>query len=155
MSRDHSVLIPRCFWTKKIEPQLDCVEALNSPVSGFNYVAHFSYTNCNATPVFIPLGTDNYITASGSYSGAPPELFVPNGGKFDIYFDGKKLTWTVKSYHGCYKVTAASEACSTSKSCNNNAIASRSASDNNNIAFLLLIIMQTHFLKKLRLIQIL
>jgi len=110
---------PKGMGTKKIKPNLTCVDQLVNDPSGFSYVAHFSWQNLNSTTVFVPIGPDNLITALGSYSGTQPQLFPVGSGNFDIYFDGAKLTWTVTSYQGNQKTSAASDASSTSSKCHN------------------------------------
>jgi len=101
----------------KITVKLDCINQLTNDPSGFGYVAHFSYINPNATAVYVPRGADNSLTAQGSYQGSPAEVFLPAGGKFDVYFDGAKLTWTLKTYEGSQKITVTAEASSTSAKC--------------------------------------
>jgi hypothetical protein len=97
--------------------KLDCINQLTGDPSGFGYVAHFSYQNPNATAIYVPKGTDNSLTALGTYSGVQPEVFLPAGGKFDVYFDGLKLTWTVKTYEGSTKTAVSADASSASTKC--------------------------------------
>jgi hypothetical protein len=115
---------PKGSGARKVKPYLDCVEVLNNHPSGYQYVAHFSYQNDNSTPVYVPIGADNNIVTSGTYSGLQPNLFLPGGGKFDIYFNGTMLTWTVKTYEVNLKTAVATEASSTSSRCSNNTLTS-------------------------------
>jgi hypothetical protein len=103
---------------KAVRPFLYCVEELESPVEGFYYVAHFGYKNMNATPVVVPVGTDNLIMAEGSFYGTPPTIFAPGVGTFDIYFDGAKLNWILKTSENSKKTSMASVASSSSNRCN-------------------------------------
>jgi hypothetical protein len=115
---------PKGPGARKLKPSLDCVEVLTNDPRGFKYVAHFSYENPNPTPVFVPIGDNNSLKAAGSFSGVQPELFLPTGGKFNVYFNGQKLTWTVVSYEVNQKSSVASSASSTSSKCNFDALTS-------------------------------
>ncbi|MBL0133876.1 MAG: T9SS type A sorting domain-containing protein [Chitinophagaceae bacterium] len=86
-------------------------------ISGFKYLAKFSYKNSNSVPVFVPRGPDNSMTSLGQMGGQQPELFNPGTGYFSIPFDGKKITWNLKTYEGYTKVTETATASSTSKRC--------------------------------------
>jgi len=109
---------PKGSGAKNIKPVLDCVEPLaNNDPSGFKYIAHFHYENPNSVPVLIPLGTENFLTSAGPYSGTLPIVFQPGTGKVNIYFNGLKMTWTVISFNGNQKTSAASDASSTSAKC--------------------------------------
>jgi hypothetical protein len=107
---------------KNVVPKLDCVEPLTNDPSGLPYAAHFSYSNPNATPVFVPLGTNNNITASGRFSGQLPTVFLVGSGQFKIYFDGSKMTWTLITYNGNHKSSSAAVASSTSSKCSSGSI---------------------------------
>jgi hypothetical protein len=100
-----------------IVPKLDCVELLSNDPSGFNYAAHFSYNNPNSTLFYVPVGTNNKITTTGSYSGQLPIVFQPGSGQFKIYFDGTKMTWTLTTYNGNHSTAVAATASSTSSRC--------------------------------------
>ncbi|HUH34062.1 MAG TPA: T9SS type A sorting domain-containing protein, partial [Daejeonella sp.] len=115
---------PKGPGTKKVKPYLECVEVLTNHPSGFKYAANFSYENSNATPVYVPVGPDNLLKSLGSFSGQPPVLFLPGTGKFKIYFDGAKLTWTVRTYEVNQQAAVASEASSTSSRCKPSSITS-------------------------------
>jgi hypothetical protein len=78
--------------------------------------------------VYIPVGSDNNIKTSGSYSGAPPQVFNPGTSEFDIYSNSLPITWTVKSYQFGIKVTDKAVACSTSPKCTNIVTAQNNAS---------------------------
>jgi hypothetical protein len=95
-------------------------EVVTNHPSGFGYIAHFSYENPNSTPVFVPRGPDNQLTSEGSFSGLQPELFNPGIGYFDIYFDGRKLKWVVRTYENNQNSSVATEASSSSARCPNN-----------------------------------
>jgi hypothetical protein len=109
---------PKGKGARKVKPYLECVEFVPN-ASGFKYIAHFAYTNDNATTVYVEFGSgDNFITSSGRYSGTLPSEFLPgthNG--FKIYFDGSKLTWTVSSFDINQKTAVASIASSSSTRC--------------------------------------
>ncbi len=98
-------------------PKLDCVELLTNDPSGFKYAAHFSFKNPNATTVYVPVGTNNYISTSGHYSGQLPTVFPPGTGQFKIYFDGVKMTWTLATYNAQHCTAVAAIASSTSTRC--------------------------------------
>ncbi len=84
----------------------------------YKYVIHFSYRNDNSTPVFIPAGQDNNLKPQGVYEYlAPPELFMPGTGYFDVYSNTLPVTWTVASYQSLIKQTAKAVATSTSPNC--------------------------------------
>jgi hypothetical protein len=103
--------------TRKVQPILRCVERVTNGPLGLGYLAHFSYENRNATPYYVPIGADNNIVASGPYSGTQPIVFLPGTGNFDIYFDGKRLRWTLTTNDGTLKTSIAAEASSTSNKC--------------------------------------
>ena len=124
-SPDYLYINPKGNGARKIKPSLDCVEALTNSPSGFSYVAHFKYENANATPVYVPVGIDNNIVTTGSYGGVPPVVFVPGGGRFDVYFSGQKLTWTVRTFDVNQKTAVASDASSTSSRCGSLYVATR------------------------------
>ncbi len=109
---------PKGNGAKNVKPKLDCVDTLVNDPSGFRYVAKFSYENTNSTAVYVPIGTENFITASGNYSGAQPVLFMPGTGQFQIRFDGLTLKWTLITYNGNQKTSTASSASSGSNRCN-------------------------------------
>jgi hypothetical protein len=101
---------------KKVMPRLDCVEQVTGN-SKYSYIARYSYQNPNPTAVYVPLGPDNTITTAGAYSGKLPVVFVPGTGSFEIYFDGSKMTWTLKTNEGRQKASAAATASATSNKC--------------------------------------
>ncbi len=102
---------------KSVKPSLLCVDTLVGHPSGFNYVAYFEYENKNNTAVFIPIGPDNQLIAQGLFAGQQPEYFPPGIGKLDIFFDGNKLSWSITTYQGNQKTSAASDASSSSSRC--------------------------------------
>jgi hypothetical protein len=109
---------PKGGGAKKIKPSLTCVDTLINDPSGFQYVAHMTWANDNNSTVYIPHGPDNYINATGSFSGETPEVFPPGSGSFDILFDGQALQWVITTYQGNQKSSNASDASSTSNKCN-------------------------------------
>jgi hypothetical protein len=109
---------PPASISKAIRPMLVCIEALNPPVSGYTYTAHFRYENPNSTSVYIPVGPNNKITGKGLFNtAAQPSLFLPGGGDFYVPFDGQKITWEVISLESGRKAAAASVASSASARC--------------------------------------
>ena len=102
---------------RNVVPKLDCVETLTGDPSGYNYAAHFSYNNPNATTVYIPAGSNNKITVTGGYSGQLPLVFYPGGGQFKIYFNGSKMTWTLDSDNSNYSSGLTATASSSSPKC--------------------------------------
>ncbi len=94
---------------------LKCVAKLTNSPTGFAYVAHFTAQNSNTTTVYVPLGNNNYITATGKYSGIPPTVFPKGTTTFDVYFTGSKITWTLKTLQGksicTQSISATSSAC--------------------------------------------
>ena len=116
--------------TKNIRTSLSCVEQVNPANNGgFAYIAHYKYTNDNATAVYIPIGSENNLSGTGTYnSSQQPQLFLPGTYDFDVPFDGVKLTWTVKSFNGNgHKSSSTSSASSTSSKCNKSAEADEQA----------------------------
>jgi hypothetical protein len=108
---------PKGQGAKKVDVVLECVDTVSNHPSGFIYLARYSHTNPNNTPVYVPLGADNFITALGSYSGNPPVLFQPGTFRFEIPFDGQRMTWTLRSFNGNQKTSSASDASATSNKC--------------------------------------
>ena len=107
---------PGANLAKAIRPILRCVEEVkNNPT--YTFRARFEYQNDNSTPIFIAIGPENNIAATGPYSGTQPELFQPGGGSFEILFNGAKLTWTLVSDDKGKKTSIGSEASSTSTRC--------------------------------------
>ncbi|MEO8762989.1 MAG: S8 family serine peptidase [Ginsengibacter sp.] len=102
---------------QRITLSLKCVGKVTNGPSGLQYVAHFIAKNTNSTTVYIPPGADNFITATGKYSGVPPGVFPKGSTNFDVYFDGKKITWTVKSLQCKVKCTESVVATSTTCKC--------------------------------------
>ena len=102
---------------KNVVPKLDCIQALTNDPSGFPFVANFSYNNPNSTVLYIPPGNNNMLSSTGHYSGQLPSIFQPGTGKFKIYFDGTKLTWTLITYNNNHGTSLASVASSTSSKC--------------------------------------
>ncbi|MFM7193255.1 MAG: MBG domain-containing protein, partial [Bacteroidota bacterium] len=101
-----------------IRPVLRCVEVLNNDPDGFKYLARFEYINNNTVTVFIPIGPDNFLNASGKFKALDqPEYFKPGGGAFNVKFNGEKLIWTVTSMDKTKKTAVATEASSNSTRC--------------------------------------
>jgi len=105
--------------TRKVRTYLDCVENNIDPVTMvlYPFVANFRYENPNPTPVYVPLGEENYLTSEGIYQGEPPQLFVSGTGTFTILFDGNKLIWNLTTRESNLKSAVSSEASSTSSRC--------------------------------------
>jgi len=103
--------------TNPVTLALTCVAKLTNSPTGFAYVAHFIAQNCNTTSVYVPLGNNNYITATGKYSGVPPTIFPKGTTKFDVYFTGSKITWTLKTLQRRSICTQSVSATSTSCKC--------------------------------------
>jgi hypothetical protein len=109
---------PKGQGTRKVDISLVCVDTVSNHPSGYNLLARFQYVNPNNSPVYVPLGPDNFLTsATGGWSGNPPVIFKVGTWLIQIPFDGDKLTWTLRSYNGNQKAGAASEASSTSNKC--------------------------------------
>jgi len=115
---------PKGSGAKNVKPSLDCVDTVVNNANGFTYVAHFSWYNPNATVVNVPLGTDNFIATTGSYSGQLPTVFNPGTGQFSILFRGQKMQWNLTTYNGSQKTAQASEASASSGRCSSQQIAS-------------------------------
>jgi hypothetical protein len=78
------------------------VEPITDPV--YKYVAHFTYTNSNATPVYVPVGPNNKITSTQPYSGSQTILFLPGtNAAAPFKFNGQKLTWDLVTNDGISK----------------------------------------------------
>lgn len=87
-----------------IVPELSCIEKL---ADGY-YMAKFEYRNYNSTAVYIPEGSNNYLSGDGidwASSQALPTMFAPGGGSFVVFYDGSDISWKVRSYYGFLKVT--------------------------------------------------
>ncbi|ULQ58280.1 S8 family serine peptidase [Flavihumibacter rivuli] len=106
--------------TRSIRPSLVCIEVING--GSYQYRARYSYQNFNSSEVYVPLGDDNKIivSAGASYSGNPPEVFLPGTYEFTIDFNGNKITWFLSTYEKNKKSAASSDATSTSNKCNSN-----------------------------------
>jgi len=84
--------------TYLIEPKFKCYENLGeSDENGFNYLAHFTYTNNNSTDVYIPKGSDNLLAGTGYDDSNQPEIFLAGGGTFTVPYDGDILKWGLRS----------------------------------------------------------
>jgi hypothetical protein len=103
---------------KKIVVKRECVKQLAQPVRGFNYMAVFSYTNPNATPVCIPRGIDNFISMAngGSFENSLPQVFQPGTHMITVYFSGHQMYWMLKSIESYHK-TAVTSYVNASTSC--------------------------------------
>ncbi|MGB5364203.1 MAG: T9SS type A sorting domain-containing protein, partial [Aureibaculum sp.] len=60
----------------------------------------FEYTNGLDVPIFIPNGPKNILKGNAFFVGSPPELFLPGTHTYDIYTNGGRLQWEVKT-QGC------------------------------------------------------
>jgi hypothetical protein len=113
---------PKGAGAKKLRPYLDCVEEVQNPPSlSRKFVAHFVCENANATVVYVAIGNDNRLSSAGSFDGsAQPVVFVPGTTRFDVPFDGVKLTWELRTYETNKKTSVASDASSSSNKCSIN-----------------------------------
>jgi hypothetical protein len=106
--------------TKNVIPSLDCVTPLVGDPDGYTYVAHYAWSNPNSITVSVPLGDSNKITGSSSSARwdaqFQPTVFTPGTGKFDVRFNGVKITWSLTTYNGSqgHSTSATSDASSTS-----------------------------------------
>jgi len=109
---------PKGTGAKAIIAEGECITKLTKDPSGFAYKATFEYYNNNSTKVWVPLGADNQLVSTGgTFSGTPPVVFNQGENFFDVYFDGKKLTWSISSFSGSTKVTNSDYLTSTSRIC--------------------------------------
>jgi hypothetical protein len=106
---------PKGSGAKNVVPKLTCVAPVTNHPSGYAYLAKFAYTNSNATPVYVPVGTSNNL--AGTYSGTLPVVFQPGSGTFEIYFNGSSLKWTLTTYNGSQKTTCSVTATPSSTAC--------------------------------------
>jgi hypothetical protein len=85
--------------TKQVKPNFVCIEALTSPgPGGFMFVAHFTYTNQNSTPVYIPVGPNNSTSGASHLAINQPVVFQPGGGSWNVPFNNiGQLTWQIRS----------------------------------------------------------
>ncbi len=111
---------PKGKHAENLKPYLVCVDTLINDPTGLKYIATFGCKNENATVLYVPNGPNNYLSgaAAATAVGNVAEYFQPGGSnKFQVKFNGQKLTWTVKSYCGYQYVAASDEACSKSPRC--------------------------------------
>jgi hypothetical protein len=85
-------------------------------------MALFSYSNPNATPVYIPRGVDNQVVnrEAGQNNGSEklPQVFQPGAyHEVVILFQGQQMQWEVKSMDAYHKTAVASEVNQTSPRC--------------------------------------
>ncbi|AFD07434.1 MBG domain-containing protein [Solitalea canadensis] len=107
---------PDCPQTKKLRIYLDCVEEVKG--STYKYIAHFSCINPNSETVYLDKGEDNVLTSSGSFDDTQlPVVFVSGTTRFSVPFDGKTLTWQIKTIESGKKTAVASNASATSARC--------------------------------------
>lgn len=85
--------------TKQVKPTFVCYETLSAPgPGGYMYLAHFTYTNQNATPVYIPVGANNAVTGAAHSETDHPTVFQPGGGSWNVYCSSiTPLTWQIRS----------------------------------------------------------
>ena len=101
------------------------------------YVARFFAKNTNSTPVYIPVGTLNKLSSTGSFDGTmQPVVFLPGNGttSFEVPFDGVSLKWELKSYEGNTLVTEYVIAKSSSARCSISGRGTIDAPDENTAA---------------------
>jgi hypothetical protein len=84
--------------TKQVKPTFICFTNLNPPVNGFSKVAYFNYDNPNNSPVYIPVGPRNSVTATAFDGSQIPSLFLPGvSAPIAIPFNGSAITWQITS----------------------------------------------------------
>jgi hypothetical protein len=112
---------------KKIIVQRECVRALSAAERAqyvqynYRYSATFSYTNRNSTPVYIPRGTDNFISIApgGSFQNSLPEEFLPGTYYVTVLFSGHKMYWQLTSMDTDHKTAITSDVDSSAQKCSN------------------------------------
>jgi hypothetical protein len=116
---------PKGNGAKKLRPYLDCVEEIVPTTSGLRYVAKFYCINDNATPVYVPVGTDNKISSAGRFdASAQPIIFMPGTTSFRVPFDGASLKWELRTFDSNKKTSTSSTASANSNRCSNTPIVS-------------------------------
>lgn len=110
---------PKGNGAKKLRPYLECVEVVSNPANpSLRYLARFYCINDNATPLYIPVGTDNKLTSTGAFDGSSqPFIFNPGITRFTVPFSGSTLKWELKTYNSSQKTATSSTASSTSNRC--------------------------------------
>jgi hypothetical protein len=111
---------PRGRNVKNLKPYLVCVDTLLNDPGGLRYVATFGCNNPNSTTIFVSRGPDNNLSGDGAATavGTLPQVFKPGDNTtFQIKFNGKKMTWTVRTYLVNQKTAVAQDASSTSQRC--------------------------------------
>jgi len=84
--------------TKQVKPTFICFMNLNPPVNGFSKVAYFNYDNPNNTPVYIPMGPKNAVTATAYDGSQIPTVFLPGvSAPIAIPYNGSSITWQLTS----------------------------------------------------------
>jgi hypothetical protein len=83
--------------TKQVKPVFVCRQSLSTPVNGFHFIAHFTYQNQNATPVYIPVGTRNTTYGTAHSASGQPVVFLPGGGSWAVPYNGGTLSWKITS----------------------------------------------------------
>jgi hypothetical protein len=84
--------------TKQVKPTFICFSNLNPPVNGFSKVAYFNYDNPNNTPVYIPVGPRNSVTATSFDGSELPSVFLPGvSAPIAIPYNGSSITWQITS----------------------------------------------------------
>ena len=106
--------------TPNVHPRLDCIEETGDPE--FPFVAHLYYDNPNSTTLFVPIGENNkiyYASGTGSLRVEPeqPTLFYPGSHSFDVYFNGSKTIWDLKSHNTSLSAAVSSDASTGSNRC--------------------------------------
>ena len=100
---------------KNLKPYLICVDTLMNDPGGLKYVATFGCNNPNSTTVFVSRGADNYLSGEGATTavGTLPQVFKPgDNATFQIKFNGKKMTWILRTYCVNQKTAVAQDASS-------------------------------------------
>jgi hypothetical protein len=111
---------------RKIVNRRECVRPLRAGDAGFGgvytHMALFTYSNPNATPVYIPRGVDNEVLnlEAGQNNGVQrlPEVFLPGSNiEVIVLFQGQRIQWQVKSIDNYHKTAVTSEVNQTSPRC--------------------------------------
>lgn len=113
---------PKGSGVDDVDVYLDCVEDKGVTYLPANrrYIAHFYAKNNNKVAVYIPQGTDNKLSSTGSFDASQqPAVFAPGITRCNVPFDGTTLKWDVRSYEGNNKVLESVTASASSKKCIN------------------------------------
>jgi len=134
---------------KHIHPRLDCIEenpfydpTITDPddPNAYPFIAHMYYDNPLSTTVFLPISERNklyYASTSGTYYAPDqPKYFEPgqDAGLFDVYFDGNKLIWELRSGTSSKTAAVSSDASEGSARCKQSEESARMSSSSQEIS---------------------